>query len=104
MQLNDITDDVKERMAAFKGNRGTSEGESEFHSTFAADFAKEYTQDVVTVGPFVFDNAVLEWAREELANSRGEERETEGWIIVDEIGPLEMKRRLVSLLRIFNMI
>ena len=35
LQLNDITDDVKERMAAFKSGRGNSEGESEFHSTFA---------------------------------------------------------------------
>ena len=57
LQLNDITEEVKGRMAAFKGSRGTSEGESEFHSTFAQDLAKEYTQDVVTVGPFVFDSS-----------------------------------------------
>ena len=50
--------------------------------------------------------AVLEWAREELTSSRGQEAggEAASWIIVDEIGPLEMKRRLVSSLRVSTIV
>ena len=54
----------------------------------AKDLANQYTQDIVTVGPFVFDASVLAWAQEELASSKP----SPDCIVVDEIGPLEIKR------------
>ena len=55
----------------------------------AKDLAKEYTQETVTVGPFVFDSSVLAWAREELGSLATADCAV---VVVDEIGPLEMKR------------
>ena len=44
----------------------------------------------VVAGPFLFDAAVFAWAREELALSS----QQPDWVVVDEVGPLELKRRV----------
>ena len=47
-----------------------------------------YGESTVTVGPFIFDEEVFQWARHEL-----EESERVDYLIIDEIGPLEIKRK-----------
>ena len=42
----------------------------------------------VCVGPYIFDGEVFAWGRESLINSS---RLNPQWLIVDEIGPLELK-------------
>ena len=45
-------------------------------------------QDAIKVGPFLFSKSVLKDSHSELRAAKGCD-----WIIIDEIGPLEMKRK-----------
>mmetsp|Transcript_10188 Transcript_10188/g.15923 ORF Transcript_10188/g.15923 Transcript_10188/m.15923 type:complete len:183 (-) Transcript_10188:114-662(-) len=88
VQLNEITAEIQEKMKKFKESMSK---ESEFHNSFASDLAANYSHPVVTVGPFVFDEEVLEWARQLVLTAITDKVDV---VVVDEIGPLEVKRGL----------
>ncbi|EKX40249.1 hypothetical protein GUITHDRAFT_154203 [Guillardia theta CCMP2712] len=84
LQLNEISEETKEKMKAFKKDM---KGEMEFHSD-QEGATSTYGESTVAVGPFIFDEAVFKWARQEL-----DESVRVDYLIIDEIGPLEIKRK-----------
>ncbi|MFW5689993.1 MAG: hypothetical protein ACOC1U_10505 [Spirochaetota bacterium] len=45
--------------------------------------------EIVAIGPHRFSERVFSWARNELTTSPA--RTAEGWVVVDEVGPLELR-------------
>ena len=49
---------------------------------------KSITEESVSVGPFLFSKAVLDNSHKEIQNAKNYD-----WIIIDEIGPLEIRKK-----------
>eukprot|EP00927_Polykrikos_kofoidii_P057095 TRINITY_DN51202_c0_g1_i1.p1 TRINITY_DN51202_c0_g1~~TRINITY_DN51202_c0_g1_i1.p1 ORF type:complete len:292 (-),score=33.98 TRINITY_DN51202_c0_g1_i1:34-828(-) len=68
---------------------GAGSGEDAQQSTAAADSAQEGT---IRIGNFIFDDNVFAAARTELLDHKRRQGSGVDWMILDEIGPLELKR------------
>lgn len=88
LQLNDVTEGDKHAVAERKAVPSAARG-PELESADARAQAAASAEDAVSVGPFVFSQAVLRWGQEEISRGLGADVE---WIIVDEVGPLEVRR------------
>ena len=86
LQMVPLTDaDAAHREARLKTTDAWSRSTTVSADAAAAAAEQEHG---VAVGPFVFDGRVFEWGQAELRRAT-----PPSWIIVDEVGPLEMKRK-----------
>ena len=78
--------DAKQREERLKSTDAWSRADSTHSADAEAGAAAR--EHGVAVGPFVFDRRVFAWAQETLLNPADKD-----WVIIDEVGPLEMKRK-----------